>query len=294
MSATVLGRERARWRLAMKSPRKEWSALGAAVLLGLFAVRADAALRYVTDIEIVKNDRTTHQVEKATFDGDRARIEFFEGKEGSAKPMGFMLTVDGGKTWVLSDGPNTECGELDMEAFFRKAGSLVAKAERWTNAKVTKANVETLSREPGPEMLGYATTRVRLLSTLHAKARVLFLKYEYHLEIADEFLFGPDVELHKIEKRYLDALAHTGYDKLDRMSQSTLSEIGGAVLKQNTLVRLRNVRKDEEKTWSEKYTVKSLENLAASELPEGLFDVPKCEPVDEDSMEARVKALLKY
>lgn len=94
----------------MNSLRKKWSALVATVILVLFAVRADAALRYVADIEIVGNNSATHQVEKGTFGGERARIKFFGGQEGSAKPAGFMLTVDGGKTWVLSDVPNTEYG----------------------------------------------------------------------------------------------------------------------------------------------------------------------------------------
>lgn len=85
-----------------------------------------------------------------------------------------------------------------MVTFFRKAGSLLAKAERWANAKVTKANIESLNREPGPVSLGYHTTRVRLLSTLHAKAQVLFLKCEYHIDITDDILFGRDIELIKL------------------------------------------------------------------------------------------------
>ena len=277
----------------MNDVTTNWVALVGVIILALVATCADAALRYTTDIEVVDGDARKRQVEIITLDGERARIEYFSGEQASDKPIVIMLTVDGGKTWVLSEGPNTECGEWDLEAFYRNAGSLVVKAEGWVNAKVTEAQVETLGRDAGPDILGYPTTRMRLLTTLHAKAKLLFLKYEYRVEITDEIWFSPDVELHPIEKRLLDAMAHTGYEQLDRMTQSSIDEIGGTILKQKTVARVRNVRKNTEESKVQNFVVTSIEKLKASELPQGLFEMPKCDPVDKETMDDKAKKVFK-
>ena len=54
-----------------------------------------------------------------------------------------------------------------------------------------------------------------------------------------------------------------------------------------------NMRKSKVDTKVQHFTVTSIEKLAASELPGGLFEVPKCESVDKDRMNNNAIELFK-
>ncbi len=276
----------------MKKKTLEWLALMISGVV-LLASPASAAVRYTVETVTTYKEQKYQRVEDVVVDGKRARVDYRSGTPDSLQPDGYMLTTDGGDSWAVVEGPDAVCGTWDLAAYFRQAGTLIDKVEKWVNAKVDEASVETLLVEPGPQMLGYATTHVRMVSKLRAKARVLFIKYEYHLEITDDVWFAPELGVNPVEKRWFDAMKRTGYERLDQMTEATLAPIKGTVLKQTTVTKSRDVRKNRERIKVDEINMTSFARVDSAEISDGLFSVDGCRQVNDKKMEDAVKDMLK-
>lgn len=255
----------------------------------------DAATRSTFVIEIIRGSKTERQSEVITIDGNKARMDFLgaDGKKTVGTP--FMVTNDGGKTWLLvdKDDNKTVCTEWNTREFFNAMGGFMTYVSELANAEVKEAKVDIILDEPGPEMLGYTTRHVRLNSAIRIKARILFFTYEYALNIKDDVWMSPDLALHPIEKAWIDALTRTGSVEIDRMSKAWNEKVPGTIFKQVSVVTLRNVKKDEEKTKTEKIELTKMEQLMSEDIPEDTFKMPKCKKVSESAMEDAAEDMLK-
>lgn len=270
----------------------EWLALVFAGVVFL-ASSASAAVSYTVETVTTYKDQKYQRVEDVIVDGQRARFDIRTGTPGNLKPDGYMLTTDGGKTWAVVEGPDAVCGTWDLAAYYREAGSLIDKVEKWVGAKVDEASVEIVSSEPGPEVLGYATTHLKIVSRLRARARVLFIKYEYHLEITDDVWFAPELGVNPVEQRWFDAMKRTGYERLDQITEATLAPIKGTVLKQKTVTKSRDVRKNRERSKVDEIDMTSFARVDSAEISDDVFRVEGCRQVSDKKMEDAVKDMLK-
>jgi len=203
------------------------------------------------------------------------------------------MTLDGGKTAVLGYRQKTVCTQWDSQEFFREVGRLLHSVERWTNLEITNVGVEKVLEEPGPELLGYATRHVRLRTIAGGKASILIKKFQYSLEIIDDVWIAPQLEIHPIEKQWIAAQTNTGFEQLDDMLDSWNKQLPAMILKQESVVRLKDLLKDKESTKKEKIEITAIEKLDPSKLSEETFRMPSCDKVSREEMKETAKDMLK-
>lgn len=264
------------------------------VLLSGMVVYAQAATRTTTVTEIKRGDKVEKRTEVLTIDGDRARLDLYSGKQASNQNAPYLLTIDGGKTWILGDAKDKKsvCSQWDTKTFFASVGDLIQYAVNFVNADVSVGGIDVKFDEQGPDMLGYKTRHMRIVSSIDAKAHFLFFKREYTLEFKDEIWVSPDLKLSPIEQAWLDALSNSGYRKLDRLSQAWNKQVQGTVLKQVSYVTMRNITKKEQKTKRETIAITKFETVKPEDLAPDTFKAPHCQNVTEEQMEKAAKDML--
>lgn len=259
----------------------------------LAAASASAGVKYSVETDTTYEGEKHYRVEDVLIDGDRARIDVRSGERGKAQPEGYLLTTDGGSTWAVIEGPGAVCGKWDLAAYYRKAGSLLRKVESWFNVTVSQASVEVVSREPGPTILGFATTHVRVAAKLKAKGRILFFSREVQVEITDDVWFAPKLGVEPVEQRWLDAMKRTGYERLDNMTGAMLDASGGFVLKEKIVAVSRESDRKRKRVKVDEIRVTSFERIASGAASGELRPVTGCRPVSDDQLQDAAKDLLK-
>ncbi|MGB5718088.1 MAG: hypothetical protein WBN81_13480 [Gammaproteobacteria bacterium] len=269
----------------------------AVAMLGLvIACTVHAGLRYTIETDILQGDKKVQKerfVDEITVDGEKARIDFLAQNGSKPKNGGFILTVDGGKTFALSDGGEAVCSDWSTDDFFSTVGKMLDKGTRFINADLEEAKFEKVLEEPGPEMHGYPTTHLRLLTSFAAKGKILFMRFEYGAEVTDEVWMTSGLKLPAHERKWLEATAKTGFDYIDKLVAAWNAEVSGTVLKQRSVVRLTNLDSKETSTKTEIIEVTRLEMLDSGQIPEGTFTMPRCKQVDKNEMEEEAKRFIK-
>ncbi len=264
-----------------------------ALLLAALSAPVNAATRYTISAEVVTQGQTRSEVAIVTLFGDQGRIDFIERNARQEQGGLYLMTLDGGKTAVLGDKGTSMCSKWDSAAYFSEMGRLLHKARRFTKPEITDVKVEKVLEKPGPELLGYATTHVRLVTTAGVKFSVLAKKYQYAIKITDDFWMAPQLAIHPIEQQWINALTSTGFDQLDELLDSWYMHLPATVLKQESIFEIKDLVKNEESTKVEKISVTSIEELDPSKLPVALFDMPKCKKVSRKKMEAAAKDMFE-
>lgn len=267
----------------------------AILLLFFISTNAFAATRTTIVTTILRGDNTEKRTDIFTVDGHKARLNMYFGKEPTAATTSTMLTVDGGKTWFLTDpGVNkTVCTKWDTTSFFKGMGELLSYAQELLGADVKDSAVKVTLDEPGPKLLGHATRHLKLRYSLNAVAWILIIKREYTLEFHDEVWYSPDLKLSNIEQAWLNAMSKTGFNQLDRLSTKWNQKVNGTVIRMISDVTIHNVTKNEKRHKQERMEITKLEEMKSTELPAGTFKVPACNKVSKDEMEEAAKNMLK-
>ena len=264
------------------------------VLFVALSMPVNAASRYTVVTELVREGQSPQsEVAIITLAGDKGRIDFVERNGRKEKEGLYLMTLDGGKTAVLGNKGKSVCSEWDSEGFFREMGKLLHKARRWGNLEISDVKVEKVLEKPGPELLGYATTHVRLVTTAGLKYSVLVKKHQYFLKITDDFWIAPQLEIHPIEQQWINAQTRTGFEQLDRMLDSWHTHLPATMLKQESVYTIKDLVKKEESTKVEKINITSIEELDPSKIPGELFDMPKCKKASQKKMEAAAKEMFQ-
>ena len=226
-----------------------------------------------------------------TLAGDKGRIDFVE-RNGRKEEGGlYLMSLDGGKTAVIGDKSKSICSQWNSEEFFREMGKLLHKARRWVKLEIADVNVEKVSEKPGPEMLGYATTHIRLVTTAGLKYSVFTKKHQYLLKITDDIWMAPQLEIHPIEQQWINAQTSTGFDQLDRMLDNWHKQLPATVLKQESVFHVKDLVNNKESKKVEKITITSIDKLDPAKIPAELFDIPKCDKASRKKMEAAAKEM---
>jgi len=254
-----------------------------------------AASIVTVEIKLTENGKSLTKREIITTDGDNARLDFLgEAKEKTDKTP-YLLTIDGGKSWILGNTYKGEfyCANVDPVAFFKNIGEIVTDVVALVNPKVLDIKVDKTKEAPGPEILGFPTTQVQLVTTAKAQATFMFKKYEYTIKITDNLWYTTKLEIQPFRKRWMEALKQSGYDKLDKMFSDWAKQLPGPVLKQESEVILTNVIKNETQTQKEKAEITSFKEVKSSEIPKDTFTVPKCENINQKQLESTAKDMVK-
>jgi hypothetical protein len=259
-------------------------------LLTVFAV--EAGTRAVIEVENIEGDTVTKHVEILTFDDQRFRIDFVGEDRKITKETSYIMTVDGGESWVMGDKPKDRfyCSSMKTDEFFKNLGGQVTHAVDKFNVNAATPTVKKILEEPGPDILGFKTTHVRLESDARAHAWFLFFKFEYTVKIVSDLWYTTDVEIHPIRKKWINALTQSGNNIIDDLFIGVTSKLPGPVLKKEAVMDITNVRKKKVKTEKQNTMAISIEEIRPDELDK-LFKLPECEHMDDDEIQEKGKAL---
>ena len=264
-----------------------------ALFILLAATAARAGTQAVIEVNVTENGNTRKSFEILTFDDQRFRIDFVGEDKKVTSETPYIMTVDNGDTWVMGDKPKGEfyCSKVATDEFFKNLGGQVTKAVDYFNVKAESPTVKQTHTEPGPEILGMKTTRVRLETDAKAYAWFLFFKFEYTVKMVDDIWYTTDVEIHPIRKKWLNALTQSGNNIIDDLFTEVTAKLPGPVLKSESTMGITNVRKKNTKTYEESTVVTSVEDVEKAELDK-IFVKPSCIQMDDDEIQEKGKALL--
>lgn len=259
----------------------------------LTAATANAGYRAVIEVEVAENGHVEKYFEILTFDDNRFRIDFVGEDKKITDETPYIMTNDDGHTWVMGDKPKDQfyCSTVQTEEFFRNLGGQLTNAVEFFNVKAKSPTVRETLREPGPEILGFKTTHVRLETDASAYAWFLFFKFEYAVKMVDDIWYTTDVDIHPIRKKWLNALTQSGNDIVDDLFTQVTEKLPGPVLKSESSMDIINVRKKRTKTQTERTIVTSVEELEKAELDK-MFVMPSCIEMDDDEIQEKGKTLL--
>jgi len=250
-------------------------------------------LRVTIVSDIIENGKPKDKdTEIISIDGDKkVRLEFLGKEKKVSNNSPYLLTIDGGNTWVIGNKQEAYCAEMNTGEFFQYLGSLALKVEGVTNLKINEPRVKKVLEQKGPKILGYPTTHVRLVTTATAKATILTKKIDYKLHLTDDTWYSTEMEMHPVRKRWLEALSNSGYPQLDKMFDQWAANIKGSILKQESVMKLTNVIKHEEEITTQKTRIVTVEKLKSAEIQKDTFAMPKCKPISKKEMLNTAKLL---
>lgn len=260
------------------------------MLLNAFAV--NAGTRAIVEVEVIKGDSVEKSVEIITVDDKRGRIDFVGEDRKITGETPYVMTIDGGEHWVMGDKPKDRfyCSEVKTDEFFMSLGDQVTNAVEFFNVKAESPTITQVLEEPGPDIMGFKTTHVRLETNATAYAWFLFFKFEYSVKIVDDLWYAADVEIHPIRRKWLNALTQSGNKLIDKAFTDYTSKFSGPILKSESVIEITNVRKSSTKTEKQRTVVTEVEEITSEEL-DRIFKMPDCEKMDDDEIQEKGKAL---
>ncbi len=142
------------------------------IVLLLVSSVATAGTQAVIEVEVTEGGNTRKYFEILTFDDNRFRIDFVGEDKKVTDETPYIMTVDNGVTWVMGDKPKDKfyCSKVKTDEFFTNLGGQVTQAVEFFNVKAESPTVKQVLEEPGPEILGFKTTHVRLETNAKAYA----------------------------------------------------------------------------------------------------------------------------
>jgi hypothetical protein len=251
-------------------------------------------LRVTIVTDIVEKEQKETDTEIITIDGDeKVRIEFLGKEKKPSDTTPYLLTINGGNTWIIGNKAEAFCAQMETGEFFTYLGSLALKVEGIANLEITDPKVKKVHEKKGPNILDYPTTHVRLVTTASGKASVLLKKYEYKVHITDDIWYTTKMEMHPVRKRWLEALSQSGYKQLDMLIDQWAANLPGAILKQESVIKVTNIIKNKEDISTEKTKVVTIEKLKPADIPKQTFDMPKCKTISKKEMRDTAKDLFE-
>ena len=261
-------------------------------LIQVMASAAVAGTRAVVEIEVIEGENIEKHYEIITFDDKRVRIDFVGPDQKVTDETPYVMTIDGGDSWVMGDKPKDKfyCSTMRTEEFFANLGGQVNDAISFFNVKAESPVIKQTLEEPGPEILGYKTTHVQVETCAKAYAWFLFMKFEYSVRVVDDVWYTTERELHPARQKWLTALTQSGNGIIDQMFSEYVSRLPGPILKTESVMEITNVRKKKTDTHKDRTTIISTEEVSSEELNK-VFIMPDCIPMDDDEVQEKAKAL---
>ena len=261
-------------------------------ILFTFSLALHAGTRLVLDIEVIKGNNVEKYAEIVTYDEERARIDFVGEDRKVTDETPYIMTIDGGDTWVMGDKPKNKfyCTSMKTNEFFKIVGDKVSGAIEFFNVKAETPKVTKNLEEPGSEMHGLKTTRIQIETNANAYAWFLFFKLEYSAKVTEEIWYTTDIDIHPIRKKWLNALTQSGNNIVDQYTNDYLTKIPGPILKRKSVTEITDERKKTTKIQEEHASFSDVTEMSSEELDK-VFVMPKCEAMDDKEVEEKAKAL---
>lgn len=270
------------------------SLVGLVLMIGALQVHAASVVNIETESSENGESKGT-QTQIVTIDDNKVRLDYLGAESEKSATTPYLLTLNAGKNWILGDQKDNQfyCAKVDMKDFFRQLGKIVSRIDTLVNPEFSDMKVELLVEEPGPEMLGYATTHIRIKTTAKVKASLLTKRFEYGMNKVDDIWYTKEREVHPAKQRWIEALTQSGYEQLDQLSSGLRSKIGGPVLIHNSAMEVTNYKENKVETYGREVRVVSIKELKSSEVAEGTFTRPDCKKINKGQTKDAAKTMFK-
>lgn len=245
----------------------------------------------VTEIE--EEGKKVTGTEIITIDGaNKARIDVLGEEKKPSDKTPYLLTVDGGNTWLIGNKQKAYCAQMDTTKFFQYLGGLARKFGSIASLEIQDPKVTKVLEEKSPKLLGFPTRHVRLVTTARGKA-VLVKSYDYKIHVTDDIWYTTQMDLHPVRKRWLEAMSQSGFKQLDTLIDQRVANLAGPILKQDSVIKVTNVVNNKDDLITKKTRVVNFEKLKLSDIPEQTFHMPSCNKISKKEMRDMAKDLFE-
>ena len=270
---------------------------GTLLVLTLLAASGSATAASVITVayEASKNDAIIKNTNIMTFAGAKLRVDYLGSESKRSKTTPFLLTTDNGKSWVLGnqDEGTYYCASMATNEFFNVIGNLITKIDSYTSPEYSNTRVEQTLEEAGPKIFDHPTVHVRIQSSTKVKAAFLFKTFEFEINKVDDFWYARDMQMHPARQHWIEALTHSGYAHFDNLSQQIRGSIKGALLRQETVMLVTDLKKKKTDRFGRKINITSVKEVKDSELAADIFTKPACRDISKDQVKDVAKGMFK-
>jgi hypothetical protein len=217
----------------------------------LIASPSHAAERVTFVTKATEDGKERVETQILTYDENRVRVDLPGTKEEVTASTPYLLTIDGGDSWVLADQEDAFCTKMETEKFFKDVGSSLRRLGKLVGLKVAPVEMTKVLEEPGPEILGFPTTHIRLESAISGEARLIIKKYEYTAKLSEDIWYTTDLEMHPIRKKWIAALTQSGIPGFEDLTSKWSEHVQGAVARHVLQLELTDVVKGKTTTTRE-------------------------------------------
>ena len=235
----------------------------------LWAVSASAGIYYeaVTTTEGKGQGDMGDMKLKAWVEGENAKVEFHQSKNPMLEKGTYLLTHDGGKTMYLVNPKEKTYSKWDMQAMMNIAGGAMGMVKM----EISDPEVEQITREPGPEILGYPTTYHKSRISYETSVSVIGMKSTSKTMKEQEIwattaLTDPGLNM------WLRDVPKSGNEDLDNLIEAEMETVEGIPLKTLTVTTTTDTKKNKSETSTMTMEVTKVETKT---IPDSTFEIPE-------------------
>lgn len=207
----------------------------------------------------------------------KARIEFVESDNPIMAGGTYLLTTDGGQTVYLVNPKEQTYSEWDMNQAFATLGQMMQATGGMLQIDFRDPVSETLSTEPGGQLLGYPTTHYRWKSGYTMDMKVAFMDRSDRMETISDAWVTEAIDNPGLFVWLKAKPPTTGDPELDQVLTADMNRIDGMVLKMEQKSTTTS-KKGEQRTSTTVMEVTTLreESVDASRfaMPTGYTETP--------------------
>ncbi len=238
------------------------------VLVVLASLPLWAGVTYEAETKTTIEGSKPHKsLVRAYVDGDKARIEFLESDNPTAKSGTYLLTEDGGKNMVLVNPKDKSYMPWNMQKMVAVLGGGMGDM---LNFKFSNAKMEPLEDSAGDAIFGKATHRYKYHATYDLEMKILGMTQFQHVDTVQE-TWNTTAIGDLGMGAWLRSIPITGLEELDKMMADSAKLIKGFPLKSRT----NTVTTQLDKKGKKKRDQKSITEMTVLKLDDGAIDAAK-------------------
>ena len=213
-------------------------------------------------------------VVKGWVEGEAGRVEFEQVSGPQAQMFGddegYLITKDGGATIYLVDPEERTYTEFDLSALFSSLGQMMEAMGGMVDIDFSDAEVELLSKESGPGMLGHDTTHYRWRSAYVFEISVMGFQQRNEVDTITDTWVTDDLADAGYQAWLRKSPPTTGDEDLDAMIRAEAAKMAGFPLKTVSVTKTKD-KKGRESTST---TTTEVTTLEETNVPADRFEIP--------------------
>lgn len=203
--------------------------------------------------------QAANSVMRMTAAGDKARIDFVEGQSPGLSEDGYILTRDGGKTFIMVSPKEKTYMKWDAEAMMGMAGAV----GNMMKMQVSNPKMEKILEEDGPDILGYPTRHYKFRTSYRMTMSMMGFKNQMDIVNEDETWTTTKLDISAIGA-WLNKKVKTQNAEMDKLIALEQGKMNGVPLK---TVSIQSTTDNEGKTTVTRSVMEVIKIRNVGEVP---------------------------